>query len=83
MLHDGGHVTENDNETQNEIIICEIMSCLKEYVIFLRLLCFKIFVVYKYRTSLLFVPKRNLTLCLRRLNNNVEAYTHKFNEFYI
>lgn len=55
MLHDGGHVTENDNETQNEIIICEIMSCLKEYVIFLVLLCFKIFMKD--------CVKRNLNLC--------------------
>lgn len=57
MLHDGGYVTENDNETQNEIIICEIMSCLKEYVIFLVLLCFKIFIRMKD------CGKRNLTLC--------------------
>lgn len=66
MLHDGGHVTENDNETQNEIIICEIMSCLKEYVIFLVLLCFKIFIKD--------CVKRNLTLC--RLNKE-GSLTHK------
>lgn len=40
MLHDGGHVTENDNETQNEIIICEIMSCIKGMCYFPGLIMF-------------------------------------------
>lgn len=36
MLHNGGHVTENDNETHKmRLLSVEIMSCLKEYVIFL------------------------------------------------
>lgn len=74
MLHDGGHVTENDNETQNEIIICEIMSCLKEYVIFLVLLCFKNFMKD--------CAERNLTLTLFVYLIKKKALTHKFNSIH-